>query len=64
MASPGQALAYKTGQMKIIELRKKAEKLLGNHFNIQKFHDKVLIEGCLPLDVFEKEMNRWMNEQK
>ena len=64
MAIPGQALAYKTGQMKIIELRKKAEKLLGNHFNIQKFHDKVLIEGCLPLDVFEKEMNRWMNEQK
>ena len=61
MASPGQALAYKIGQMKIIELRKKAEQMLGDKFNIQKFHDEVLVNGCLPLDVFESHMVQWMN---
>jgi uncharacterized protein (DUF885 family) len=64
MAIPGQALAYKIGQMKIRELRKKAETQLGSKFSIQKFHDEVLKTGCLPMDVFEKEINSWIEEQK
>jgi uncharacterized protein (DUF885 family) len=64
MAIPGQALAYKIGQLKIIELRKKAESELGSKFNIQKFHDEVLKDGCLPMDVFEKKMNSWIESQK
>ncbi len=63
IAIPGQALAYKIGQMKIIELRKKAEEKLGSKFNIQRFHDEVLINGCLPLDVFERHMNEWMEKE-
>lgn len=64
MAIPGQALAYKIGQMKIFEIRKKAETDLGNKFNIQKFHDEVLINGCLPLDVFENNMHDWIKSQQ
>ncbi len=64
MAIPGQATAYKIGQMKIIEIRKRAEKMLGAKFSIQHFHDEVLKDGCLPLDVFEKKMDRWMEAQK
>jgi uncharacterized protein (DUF885 family) len=64
MAIPGQALAYKIGQMKIKELRKKAETGLDSKFSIQKFHDEVLKDGCLPLDVFEKKINSWIEEQK
>lgn len=63
IAIPGQALAYKIGQMKIIELRKKAEEKLGSKFSIQRFHDEVLINGCLPLDVFERHMNDWMAQE-
>ena len=63
MAIPGQALAYKIGQMKILEIRKRAEETLGDKFSIQKFHDEVLINGCLPLDVFESNMNDWMHNQ-
>lgn len=63
MAIPGQALAYKIGQMKIIEIRKRAEQKLGNKFNIKSFHDEVLKDGCLPLDVFESKMNNWMDKQ-
>ena len=64
MAIPGQALAYKIGQMKILELRAKAEKELGEKFDIKSFHDEVLINGCLPLDIFEKEVNNWINSKK
>ena len=60
MAIPGQALGYKIGQMKIIEIRKRAEQMLGNKFNIAAFHDEVLKDGCLPLDVFENKMNVWI----
>lgn len=63
MAIPGQALAYKIGQLKIIEIRKRAEQKLGNKFNIKNFHDEVLKDGCLPLDVFERKMNNWMEKQ-
>ncbi len=64
MAIPGQALAYKIGQMKIIEIRKRAEEKLGTKFNIKSFHDEVLKDGCLPLDVFENKMNRWIEKSK
>ncbi len=63
MAIPGQALAYKIGQMKIIELRKRAEKEMRNKFSIKDFHDQVLKDGCLPLDIFEKKMLTWMNKK-
>ena len=61
---PGQALAYKLGQMKIIELRERARQRLGDRFDIKTFHDAVLSEGPLPLDVLEKHMDRWIASQK
>lgn len=61
---PGQALGYKIGQLKIIELRKKAEKELKNQFDIKKFHDVVLGQGTLSLFVLEKRVNKWILEQK
>ncbi|HTJ52360.1 MAG TPA: DUF885 domain-containing protein [Cyclobacteriaceae bacterium] len=64
MAIPGQALSYKIGQLKISELRKKAEQELGTKFNIALYHDEVLKYGCLPLDVLETIINRWIEEQK
>ena len=59
MAIPGQALAYKIGQLKILEIRKQAKEKLGDKFSIKEFHDEVLRDGCLPLDVFEAKMKRW-----
>jgi len=64
MAIPGQALAYKIGQMKILEIRKRAEITSGNKFSIQNFHDEVLKDGCLPLDIFEHKMDEWIKSQK
>jgi len=61
---PGQALAYKLGQMKIIELRERARQQLGGRFDIKTFHDAVLAEGPLPLDVLEKRMDEWITSQK
>ncbi len=57
---PGQALAYKTGELKIRELRAKAEKQLGNNFDVREFHDKVLENGALPLSVLENVINQWL----
>ncbi len=59
MAIPGQALAYKIGQLKILEIRKRAQEKLGDKFSIKSFHDEVLKDGCLPMDVFERKMERW-----
>lgn len=64
MAIPGQATAYKIGQLKIFELRHKAEKTLGDKFSIRAFHDEVLKDGCLPLDIFEKKMDEWVEKVK
>lgn len=57
---PGQALAYKTGELKIRELRAKAEAQLGNDFDVRAFHDKVLENGALPLSVLETVVNDWL----
>ena len=64
MAIPGQALSYKIGQLKILELRKKAEDALGDKFNLALFHDEVLRYGCLPLDVLEQIINKWIEQRK
>ncbi|MFZ2752779.1 MAG: DUF885 family protein [Lysobacteraceae bacterium] len=60
MAIPGQALAYKTGQLKITELRARAEKALGARFDIKAFHDEVLKDGSVPLDVLDAKIERWI----
>ena len=63
MANPGQALAYKIGQLKIRELRARAEEALGSKFEIAKFHDQVLETGCIPLELLEKKIDKWIVEQ-
>jgi uncharacterized protein (DUF885 family) len=60
---PGQALAYKLGQLKIRQLRTEAEKKLGARFDVRKFHDAVLENGAVPLNVLEAHMHRWMEQQ-
>jgi uncharacterized protein (DUF885 family) len=61
---PGQALAYKIGQLKIVELRERAQKELGSEFDIRAFHDEVLGAGALPLEALEERMIRWIERQK
>ncbi len=60
---PGQALAYKLGQLKIRQLRTEAERNLGATFDIRKFHDAVLENGAVPLNVLESHMKRWTEQQ-
>jgi uncharacterized protein (DUF885 family) len=60
---PGQALAYKLGQLKIRELRTRSEKQLGTKFNVRTFHDVVLEQGSVPLDYLEAHMNAWLKAQ-
>ena len=60
---PGQALAYKIGQMKMLELRDEAETALGEDFDIRNFHDHMLGAGALPLDILERRMDAWLAEQ-
>jgi uncharacterized protein (DUF885 family) len=62
IAWPGQALAYKIGQLKIMELRAKAEQMLGDNFDIRDFHDELLGGGALPLQILDVRMNRWIAE--
>jgi uncharacterized protein (DUF885 family) len=64
MAIPGQALSYKIGQLKIIELRAKAEKELGDKFNVAQFHNQILDSGSIPLNVLENKINRWIESVK
>jgi uncharacterized protein (DUF885 family) len=64
IAWPGQALAYKVGQLKILELRDRAKQALGPKFDLKAFHDEVLDSGALPLDVLESRVNAWIAAQK
>ena len=64
IAIPGQAVAYKIGQLKISELRARAERELGDRFDVRKFHTAVLADGALPLDVLEAKIERWIAAQK
>ncbi|MFD2098087.1 DUF885 domain-containing protein [Corallincola platygyrae] len=63
MAIPGQALSYKVGQLKIIELRQRAEKALGDKFDIKQFHNQVLLDGSLPLSVLEAKIDLWITSR-
>lgn len=63
MAIPGQALSYKIGQLKIRELRNKAEAAMGENFDAGEFHNEVLESGCLPLDLLEKKIDAWIGDE-
>ena len=63
IAWPGQALAYKLGQLEILKLREEAKQKLGDKFDIRAFHDEVLGNGALPLDVLDSEVNSWIDGQ-
>jgi uncharacterized protein (DUF885 family) len=64
ISTPGQALAYKLGELKIRELRAKAEKELGPKFDVRRFHDAVLGQGSMPLDALEAQINAWIASEK
>lgn len=64
IAWPGQALGYKMGQLKILELRQKAQTELGPKFDLKAFHDVVIDSGALPMDVLEQQVDRWIASQK
>lgn len=63
MAIPGQALAYKIGQLKIRELRDRAEEKLGDSFDVREFHSVILVDGALPLSLLEAKVDRWIAGQ-
>ena len=64
IAWPGQALAYKTGELLMRDLRAEAEERLGSSFDIRAFHDRLLEDGSMPLSALEAKMRRWIDEQE
>jgi len=63
MAIPGQALAYKVGQLKIREIRDNAEARLGDKFDVKAFHTEVLRDGAMPLSMLKAKIDRWIDTQ-
>src|SRR5438874_2675596 len=63
IAWPGQALAYKMGQLTILKLRDEAKAQLGNKFDIKAFHDEILNGGAMPLDLLQERVEAWIKEQ-
>jgi uncharacterized protein (DUF885 family) len=64
IARPGQALAYKLGELEITRLRRKAEQTLGSRFDVRDFHDAVLRNGALPLDLLEPQVDAYIAAAK
>jgi uncharacterized protein (DUF885 family) len=64
IANPAQALGYKIGQIRIREMRTKAEKALGSRFDLKEFHSQVLRDGALPMDILEEKIERWTSKKK
>lgn len=64
MAIPGQALSYKVGQLKILALRDRAQKALGDKFDLKAFHDQILTSGSLPMAVMEQKIERWIADNQ
>jgi uncharacterized protein (DUF885 family) len=64
IAYPGQALAYKIGQLKFLQLRERTKKALGDRFDIRAFHDEMLDGGALPLDVLDARTDAWIASVK
>jgi uncharacterized protein (DUF885 family) len=64
ISNPGQALAYKLGELRIRELRTKAERELGDRFDLRRFHDAVLGQGAVPLDALEAQIDAWIAAEK
>jgi uncharacterized protein (DUF885 family) len=63
IAWPGQALAYKMGQLTILKLRSEAKAQLGNQFDLKAFHDEILSGGAMPLDLLQERVERWIKTQ-
>ncbi len=63
MVTPGQALSYKIGEQKILQLRSEAQRRLGSAFDIRDFHDEILKDGAMPLSILENKMKRWMEKK-
>jgi uncharacterized protein (DUF885 family) len=64
ISNPGQALAYKLGELKIRELRARAQQALGDKFDLRRFHDTVLGQGAVPLDALEAQVDAWIAAEK
>ena len=63
IAWPGQALAYKMGQLTILKLREEAKKQLGKKFDLKAFHDEILSGGAMPLDLLQERVKAWIKNQ-